>query len=548
MSQDAPIRSAPKKRLMMSFWDREIHIWRLNKQSKITPENEEAAPNNRQLVAKMLIKGEANITSAALSADGSVLAASTSTEIKVFHLRTRKSEEGSDGLRISKITTPGSLSGGARLVQLSPDGKWLCIVRPDSRIILARLLSTTSSTTIHAQPTKLARLNRSIEKHISLGGLGTYDRTVTQAAFSHDNRVLAVSDLAGYIDTWILSGQEDLTQSNGDSEAASASESEDSDSEEESDEEGQSSAKRKPILGQNWTRNPSASSIPKIPATPTVLSFRPASPSSKSLSNGVTTHAIPTRHNPNPVAHNLPSGEDRLLVVTATGDVFEFEVLKGALSAWSRRNPTSAFPNAFTKLKDQARGCVWDVTESRERLWLYGVGWLFMLDLSRDFPPQSNGLVNGIASGGKKRKRKGGKEEDSGAGSMIPDSKLGTGMSRKMQRVIHEEVNESHDIEFSNTDAMDIDEDGDEDSPTLERLRRGGDHHESKDVESYNGNSEGDVYWYTFKYRPMLGMCVIGEGGNADIGPEVAIVERPIWEADLGPRYVGDQEWEKPGL
>lgn len=236
------------------------------------------------------------------------------------------------------------------------------------------------------------------------------------------------------------------------------------------------------------------------------------------------------------------------MVVTATGDVFEFEVLKGALSAWSRRNPTSAFPNAFTKLKDQARGCVWDVTESRERLWLYGVGWLFMLDLSRDFPPQSNGLVNGIASGGKKRKRKGGKEEDSGAGSMIPDSKLGTGMSRKMQRVIHEEVNESHDIEFSNTDAMDIDEDGDEDSPTLERLRRGGDHHESKDVESYNGNSEGDVYWYTFKYRPMLGMCVIGEGGNADIGPEVAIVERPIWEADLGPRYVGDQEWEKPGL
>lgn len=350
-----------------------------------------------------------------------------------------------------------------------------------------------------------------------------------------------------------MSGVEDLDlpQANREIEAASASESEDSDSEEHSEEEG---AKIIPLFGQNWTPNPAASSIPKVPATPTILSFRPASPSKESASNGMT-HVIPTRHNPNPIAHDLPSGEDRLLVVTATGHVFEFEVLKGSLSPWSRRNPTSTFPAEFTKLKDQARGCVWDVSESRERLWLYGVGWLWMFDLSRDFPLESHGLVNG-ESAGRKRKRKAGKEEDSGAGSMIPDKMLGTGMSRKMQRVIHEEVDESHEIPFDDPDAMDIDdEDEEEDSSALERLRGGNGSGEEKDVEANGEDGEGKEvaevkphYWRTFKYRPILGMCVIGEGSDGDIGPEVAIVERPIWEADLGPRYVGDQEWEKPGV
>ena len=535
---------------MMSFWDREVHIWRLNKQSKITAENEETSANNRELVAKILIKGEANITSAALSADGSVLAASTTTDIKLFHLRPRKSEEGIEGLRISKVAIPGNISGGARLVQFSPDGKWLCIVRLDSRVVLARLLPSISSITVNETPARLNRLNRNIEKRILLGGLGAYDRTVNAIAFSHDSRILAVSDLAGYIDTWVLSGVEDLTQTSGVTEAASASESEDSDSEEDSDEEG---GKATPLFGQNWTRNPAASSIPKVPATPTVLSFRPASPSKESASNGAT-HVIPTRHNPNPIAHDLPSGEERLLVVTATGDVFEFEVLKGSLSPWSRRNPTSAFPADFTKLKDQARGCVWDISENRERLWLYGVGWLWMFDLSRDFPADSQALVNG-ESVGTKRKRKG-KEEYSGAGSLIPDKMLGTGMSRKMQRFVHEEVDEEHEITFDDPDAMDIDdEDDEEDSFALERLRRGSGG-EEKEVEVVNGeDSEGKEvaevkphHWHTFKYRPILGICVIGEGSDGDIGPEVAIVERPIFEADLGPRYVGDQEWEKPGV
>lgn len=554
MSQDPPIRSAPSKRLMMSFWDREIHIWRLNKQAKIASRNGEAVPKNRRLVAKVLIKGEANITSAALSTDGRILAASTATDIKLFHLKPCKPEEGSDSLRISRIPIPGSLTGGARLVQFSPDRKWLCIIRPDSRVILARLLPTASSISIHTQSCKLIRLERKIEKRITFGGLGTYDRTITQAAFSHDSRILAVSDLAGYIDTWVLSGVEDPTLTNATEEAASSSESDDSDSEEESEEEG---AKIRQICGQNWTRNPFASAMPKVPATPTVLSFRPASPS-RSASNGVTTHAIPTRHNPNPISHDLPSGEDRLLVVTATSDVFEFKVLKGALSSWSRRNPTSAFPAPFTRLIDQARGCVWDISGSRERLWLYGIGWLWMIDLSQDFPILIE-PVNGESSGSK-RKRGSEERSHSGAGSSIPDRRLGTGISRKMQRVIHEEVSEFYDIVSGHSDAMDLDDEDDQedDSPALDQLRRNSTNAEDKEPFTNGAVTAAEVleaakvkpynYWSTFKYRPILGMCVIGEAHEGDNGPEVAIVERPIWEADLGPRYVGDQEWEKPDV
>ena len=547
MSQNNPIHSAPRRRLMMSFWDREVHIWRLSKQSKTTAENEEAAPDNRQMVAKILIKGEASITSAALSQDSSLLVASTATDIKLFHLKPRTSEEGNDGLRISKITIPGNLSGGARLVQFSSEGKWLSVVRPDSRIILVRLLPSASSITVHDSIAKLTRLNRHIDERSFIGGLGAYDRMITQAAFSHDSRIFAVSDLAGYIDTWVLSGVEDLTQTNGDIEAASASDSEESESDENTDEEG---AKIILIMGQNWTRNPAASSIPRVPATPTILSFRPASPAKENGSNGAT-HVIPTRHNPKPIAHDLPAGEDRLLAVTATGDVFEFEALKGKLSPWSRRNPTSVFPVEFTKLKDQARGCVWDISESRERLWLYGVGWLWMFDLSRDLPSDSQKVMNGEAPG-RKRKRKDGKEENSGAGSTIPNMILGTGMSRKMQRIIHEEVNESYEISLGDPDVMDIDDDED-DSVELERLRRGSGSGEDKKVEVVDGGGRevAEVkphYWRTFKYRPILGICVVGEYGEGDIGLEVAIVERPIWDADLALRYVGGQEWEKPGV
>ncbi|TVY56577.1 U3 small nucleolar RNA-associated protein 4 [Lachnellula cervina] len=534
LPQESPIHGVPRKRLMMSWWNREVHIWRLTKLSKTQPEtedsDEEPTTQNRKLVAKILIKGEANITSASLNADGSLLAVSTASDIKVFQLKPRKAEEG-DGLRISKVNVPSSFSSGARLIQFSPDGKWLSIVRPDSNVTVARITpgSSSTSSTIYPRLSKLSRIDRRIEKFVLLGGLGSYERTITQTAFSSDSRVIAVSDLAGYIDTFVLAGDEDLTleETNSDLDAASSSDSSISDSDSDDEEE----AKPKLIFGQHWTRNPLASSLPQLPSTPVILSFRPSASTHNSLPSTKIASPHPTRNNPHPVPHQLPAGEDRLLAMTATSGIFEFEVLKGGLSAWSRRNPTSVFPEEFRNTLDLARGCVWDISESKERVWIWGVSWLWMFDLSRDLPAPGSEEVNGeekeSKTVGKKRKRK-------AAGGAIPDSKLGTGISRKMQKVVHEEVDESHALVKEASD----DDEEDESSTALERLRR-----------ENSSKSDGDgkaAFWHTSKYRPILGMVLIGEEGEA--GPEVALVERPIWEADLPPRYYGDQEWEKSGV
>lgn len=520
----------------MSWWNQEVHIWRLLKPSQPQPETEdsedEPATQNRKLVAKILLKGEANITCSSLTTDGSLLAVSTAADIKMFQLRARGVEEG-DSLRVSKVTVPSSFSSGARLVQYSPDGKWISVVRPDSTVTVARIISGTTSTspsiTIHPRLSKLSRIDRRVEKSIVLGGLGNYDRTITQTAFSSDSRIFAVSDLAGYIDTFVLAGDEDLTEdaSPSDEEDAASSDTSDSDSDSDDEEE----KKPRLIFGQHWTRNPLASSIPKLPSTPVVLSFRPAATAAQNhLTNGLSPH--PTRNNPHPISHELPAGEDRLLIATATSEIYEFEVLKGSLSPWSRRNPTSIFPDDFRVTRDLARGCIWDVIDSRQRVWLWGVSWLWMFDLSRDLPDPAEEANDDSKTPNKKRKRRG-KEP---AGSQIPHGKLGTGISRKMQKVIHEDVREKFIVFKKEEDPEDDDEEG---STLLERLRRDHSDGEEKDKK--------DHFWHTSKYRPILGMVVMGYG-DGEAGLEVAVVERPLWEADLPPRYYGDQEWERSGV
>jgi U3 small nucleolar RNA-associated protein 4 len=531
----------------MGWWDREVHIWHISKDPDPADDEdiENKPPQGRKLVAKILIKGEANITSATLNSDGTLLAVSTNSEIKLFQLRAKPEE---DILRVSKLTVPSTFSG-ARLLQFSPDGRWLCIIRTDSQILLSRLLtsgtsSTSSPPTIQPQLTKLRRLDRKTEKHILLGGLGAYDRTITQAAFSADSRILAVSDLSGHIDTFVLSGHEDLFLPNSDDDLEAASSSS-TDLESDSDSEGDADATRtRLICGQHWTRNPSASLLPKLPSAPVVLSFRPSTGSEPRLMNGIALH--PTRNNPHPVSHDLPVGEDRLLVVTSASEIFEFEVLKGSLSPWSRRNPTSVFPDEFKRTLEQVRGCIWDLSQERERLWLYSVGWIWMFDLSRDFPSsEDNGQVNGNGVNGteksKKRKRKSGKEHPSGAGGMVPDERLGTGISRKMQRFIQEEVEEDTALIL---DSMDLDSSEEPSTSAsasqLERLRRG------KNADGGGRREEGyeprPHDWHSFKYRPIMGAVLIGEGTKG-LGPEVAVVERPVWDLGLPGRWEGEQEW-----
>ncbi len=584
LPQEPAVQTATKKRLLMSWWDREICIWRISKisqsQSESSDSDSEAEMHrqSRKLVAKVIVKGEANICSASITSDGSLLAVSTSAEIKIFRLYSQISGD-SDTLRVKKLEFSTKLSAkGAKLLQFSPDGHWLGIVGRDNHVIAARMVDDgTSSFIIQPALSELDRLDRETEKQALRGGLGSYDRTITRMVFSPDSRILVVSDLAGFIDTWVLQGHENLAPSlNSDNAANDASLYSSSDRSDANNEE-----ERKPInvLGQQWIRNPSASLLPRLPSAAVVVCFRPAGAAASGAVSNAAAILHPTRNNPFPQSHALPNSEDRLIVVTASGAVMEFKVMQGSLSAWSRRNPISSFPKEFKRLRDQAMGCLWDVGKAKERLWLYGSSWIWMFDLSQDFPISApaqklltNGHVNGNVSNiiqsrpNKRRKMSSGSKAaavdlsgaTSGAGGIVPDSELIIGISRRHQVISHEQdgkVKESsmdHCRRPLDTDLDDSDEEmgGGRLDLAPKRLRRSedaaltnGDEQLAENGESQNTTSL--QWWHTYKYRPIMGIVPI-ENGEASL--EVVLVERPTWEMDLPPRYYGDQDWEKPGL
>lgn len=491
-------------------------MWRINKNKPAAEPKEAGEPAS---------EAEDKITSASISANGTLLAVATNNEVKIFKLKMRAD---GDSLRVSKLEVPQTLATeGARLVQFSPDARWVTVVKSDNKVVMARILGDAtkkeSSLRLLPQIAKLTRLDRHIEKRIALGGLGSYDRTIQKVAFSSDSRILAVSDLAGYIDSWVLKGEEELNDSEDDESLGGNSDSDESDDEDE---------KKSAVRGQSWTRNPSASSLPKLPAAAVVLSFRPAT--------ATTT-------------------EDRMLVVTANSNIFEFNVLEGGLTKWSRSNPTTRFPEEFRGVIDQAMGCLWDLSESRERLWIYGTRWMFMFDLSRDFPAQqdmrsSRKRKHAAAAQGIVRNKNTG-----GAGSKVADNELTTGMSRKMQKVTYEGTSETHEFDLrkngqKNADGEDEEAEGmdlDEDKATaLERLRRGTvvvANGTSNEADDSSKTKSAPHWWHTYKYRPIMGVVAL-EGGDSSSGLEVVLVERPDWELDLPPRYYGDQEWEQRGL
>ncbi|KAI0895349.1 WD40 repeat-like protein [Annulohypoxylon nitens] len=537
LPQNPPLKSAPKCRLIVSWWEREVHIWRLRKPLRDlvdAPDGESAVEKNRKLLARIIIKGEANITSAAISNDGSLLVVSTTSDVKAFHLKPR-SDSKKDELKISKVDVQEELSKqGATRVQISPDGRWLCAVQGGGKVILlemSRDYTPDGKPALHPKAIRLQRIERKIQKHVMLGGLGKYDRTITHIAFSPDSKMLAVADLAGYIDTWLLSIARPKLQNgvNGTHDDVS------SDSE---DEEDQVDAE-----GLRWARNPKGTLIPRLQASPTVLSF---------------SNHVPALQ---PSATNDDEIEDdyTLLTVTARPQVLVINPTLGSLTSWSRRNQISRFPAEFRNNRDLAKDAVW----SGDRVWLYGNSFLFMLDLSQDLAEQTDpeGMSYGeLVRQGTKRKR----GPDSGAGSK---KEIGAAGPTKIIRRIEGELAEEIPLDGPVYDPMDEDEvsqpadeseseDSDDENPGELALLRGAQGKSTVNAKS----SKGPAFWHTYKYRPILGIVPLSDeqeistnGTTTDIVTkealrntvEVALVERPLWDIDMPDRYFGDGEWEK---
>ncbi|KAL8733517.1 MAG: hypothetical protein Q9181_003565 [Wetmoreana brouardii] len=590
LPQQPPMRSAPKKGLLVSWWDREVSIWKISKRTKIAAGVDELEdllhPPSNKLMAKVLLQGEESIDSVDVLADGSLLAVSTLAETKAFHLRNKADS----AIALRKVDLPSETAKtGVKILQFSPDGKWLLLITSNNKIQLIRVVNQDDSKKAPrflTQPINLKRLPRKTTKSKYLHGtLGAYDRSICRVAFSADSRILVVGDFSGHLDTYVLEGHEDTTQ---DPPITTANDGNNTSSSSSSSSESEPEAHPTLIYAQHWRRSPTAHLVPKIPSGPLIMSFRPAiSPlPSTPLTNGL--HA--TRHNPRPHSHDLPKGEDRLFVLTAEHQMYEFNILSGRISDWTRRNPTSCLPGEFRKIRDRAMGCIWDISPSvdKERIWLYGSGWLWMFDLGHDLPIQPATFdtetdedlapskenakkkkrkrkrdqerqlpkSNGEGADGEERRRT---ERDSGAGSRIATHELHSGIGRKMRKIVGAEEKEPKMIELDHRRDYSPDYSDDEQETATENgvttalvgLRRGDD----IGLQTPEGRP---AFWGTYKYRPILGIVPIekdqGEGKDMDVerdgemsknSVEVALVERPMFDVDLPGRYYGDQEWSE---
>ncbi|KAK5171734.1 U3 small nucleolar RNA-associated protein [Saxophila tyrrhenica] len=550
LPQHPPVASAPRARLLVSWWEKSITIWRVSKHE--TADKLLHSPSPRKLVARINLNTTANIRSVSVSADGSVLAAATSAEVKLFQLRRRAD---SDTLAVRKLHLPNELAkSGAHVLRISENGKWLAAVSPQSEVFLARIASDPDRPKYLQVLPKIVELDRRHRTH-TRSVLTDFDRTITQLAFAADGSVLVASDRAGHLDSWVLEGHEDTSAPAIDlAEKDSDKRSSDAGSDAHSSSDSSEDDDLTPIFyGQHWTGNPSGHLLPRLDSPALILTFRPPreDQSSNHLANG-NPGVHSTRSNPHAHSHELPHGQHKLFVMTAKHQMFEFDVLAGRLSDWSRRNPTAALPEDFTKIRDRVMGAVWDVNERRERIWLYGSSFVCMLNVSEDLPEE--GRAQAVVKKRRKPKR-GIKEEpndeaedenarkrrkiDSGAGSRISNA--------QEQVVTRFEDGKVVKLRGADIKAEEDDEDDVVDyRPKLEDLPREDVKPDMKDIpsageeeEKVNGvverKKKEKKWWCTFKYRPILGMVALqGDSNDANEPLEVVIVERPLENSEQG--------------
>lgn len=540
LPQDAPLKSAYKGRLIISWWDREVSIWRLpHSLGGLADQSsgDHDVAKNRKMLARVLIKGEANITSASINADGSLLVVSTTSDVKAFHLQPRNGTRW-DELKISKVDLGERVPAlGATRTLISPDNRWLCLIQAGGAISLLRIQQPSDSLekpTIHPRAIRLQRIRRQVPKHSTLGGLGSYDRTITQAAFSPDSQMLAVADLAGYIDTWILSTStkklgQDVNNTQGDATSDNSSSDSDNDETDADIEE-----------GIRWRQNAKTPLIPRLHAAPTVLSFSDHIPSRSTTTDGDEID------------------DYTLLAVTSKPQIVLIHPTLGSLTSWSRRNPISRFPPEFRDIRDLVKGALW----SGDRVWLYGSTYLFMVDTTQSFDePALEGPVTGseLVKQGRKRKR----GPDSGAGNKMKNGAVGP---TKVMRHVQGETEElsidgpvldpmDEDAGSQGTGDDESDESDDENQGEL-ALLRGAQGKPPQEPQT----GRGPAFWCTFKYRPILGIVPLGDGAQVtqngtsmDVtlastkpkGLEVALVERPLFEVELPEKYFGEGEFQR---
>ena len=577
LPQRQQMSCSSKARLLLTWWEHEVCIWRLPR-NDLTLGNDE---RHHDLVARLAIKDEESITSAQISEDGEFVLLSTSASMKLFQLRASY-RNGLMTIRTRKVELPPTLkSSGARSVSFSPSGQWLCLVKLNNTVCLAKLHRSSSSDDKPVILDKVVKLHRKPrQSNRTQTGLYSYSQAITCVAFSGDSRILTVGDLSGAIDAWVLEGHEDLEEGVVTAKTADHDNSSDTSSDSDSDEDGDDMGDNKTIVhGQRWERSPGGTSLPRLNSAIIALSFRaPRIPEASTQPNRVIgLHA--TRHTPHPVAQEMPTSDDRLVAVTADHQIVEFDVLECRFSAWSRRNPANLLPNEFTIQKDRAMGILEDPS-SQERLWVYGATWLLMLDMSQDLHMVHRKgrigeyeVLEPLTNSQKKRKRKlegvGWRvKRNTGAGDEISHYESQVGVGRYGRKFSSGENAEREVVTIARmpSPASDDDLEIPSSSSALAALRRQeidlkdhelpdgnvartNGHLEETKTESQEAESTTirtrEPYWITLEYRNVFGMTSLSSSEHDSVSKsmEVVIVERPMFDVDLPPRYDGGQDW-----
>jgi len=285
-----------------------------------------------------------------------------------------------------------------------------------------------------------------------------------------------------------------------------------------------------------------------------------------------------------------------LFVLTSSHTLHEFDVTAGTLTAWSKRNPSEKLPQAFAKLMDRASGMNFTF-ESRKglRLWLWSTSWVWMFNIDKDLVADKTAssshhqaLVEDKSSNTKRKRSSSFSKSKpeivlmSGAGSKIPSNAVSSdhlqihGKSLKHNKANSllksrssdgehdddsDEDEEDETEEFlvdvtkstrpslaitntliDDSNVMDIDDDDDNDADEENEKTR----IENPDFDSTektatalvtrgSSASKGEkLSWSTNKYRPLMAFLPIG---RADERIEMVVVERPLYDVPLPPRF-----------
>jgi len=588
LPQKPQMSVSAKARLMLTWWERDVLIWHLPSRYREPTDQDSVSDEQspQKLLGQIQLKDDEYINSAELSTSGNMIVAATPAGVKLFQVRRMISTSGHAEVRSRPIDLPQVVANqGASTVGFSPDSKWLYALRLNNVVSMVKISPPTSAKerpTVQDRVIKLDRKRRSTQKPQDTK-LEDYTNHISAVAFSSDSRILAVGDLSGATDTWILEGHESESiaiKATSDVSSVSGSE-DDSGSDSDSDDETDSRV----IHDQKWIRTPSGSQLPSLESAILALAFRPSSAPAEHPSGIHGNEGLHvTRHNHHPISPEHPPHEAGfLVVVTANHQITQFDVLKCRLSEWSRHNPSSLLPESFRKIKDRVMGIWFDTrpTANIDRLWLYGTNFVYMLDMAQDLTTSSKQdstmvkvgrlgqhvlevapdhallkIEDGEIKASKKRKR----NKSSGVGD---EMKQGQNYSAKVRRttdgaddvdmgLLSPPRSPKQEAEAEADDEMDLDDEEQENALVAKR----------RHAEQANGDEKttdsSPASWHTFQYRGIFGACALqseraSQGTDADIGgngegnevstPEVVIVERPMFDVELLPRFTSGQEW-----